>query len=285
MELLIITGLSGSGKSRAASMLEDIGYYIVDNLPAEIMVKFAEFCAASSGHYERVALVYDVRAGEPFEKFLLALEQLKGEGAVCRMLFLDTETASIVSRYKETRRSHPLSAEGRSILDSVEMERQMLQPLRERADIVLDTTSFSLGKLRSELLSLFGRDRDRRGIHVDIMSFGYKHGLPLESDLVFDVRFLPNPYYVPELKHKTGLEQPVRDYVFAAEQTQMFLQRLEELLLFLLPQYSAEGKSVLVVSVGCTGGHHRSVAITHEIASRLIKAGFDVSESHRDISR
>ena len=285
MELLIITGMSGSGKSRAASILEDIGFYIVDNLPAEMMVKFADFCAASRDHYKRVALVYDVRAGEPFDLLLGTLERIKANDINCRMLFLDTDTPTIINRYKETRRSHPLSDGERSIQEAAELERSMLQAVQDHADIVLDTSALSVGKLRSELLSLFGSERDRRGIHVDVMSFGYKHGLPMEADLVFDVRFLPNPYYVPELKRRTGLEQSVRDYVFNSEQTHEFLRQLETMLKFLLPQYSAEGKSVLVVGIGCTGGHHRSVAITHELAVHLRSAGFDVTESHRDISR
>ena len=271
MELLIITGMSGSGKSRAASILEDIGYYIVDNLPAEMMVKFADFCISSHGHYDRVALVYDVRAGEPFDLLIATLERLKRTNVDCRLLLLDADTAAIINRYKETRRAHPLSAEGRGIEQAVMLERQMLQPVRDHADYVVDTSSFSVGKLRSELLDLFGRERDRQGLHVD--------------DLVFDVRFLPNPYYVAELKNGTGLDAAVRDYVFSFPQTQEFMAQLEKLLLFLLPQYNAEGKTVLVISVGCTGGHHRSVAVAHALAQKLTAAGFAVTESHRDISR
>ena len=199
MELLIITGMSGSGKSRAASILEDIGYYIVDNLPAEMMVKFADFCISSHGHYDRVALVYDVRAGEPFDLLIATLERLKRTNVDCRLLFLDADTAAIINRYKETRRAHPLSAEGRGIEQAVMLERQMLQPVRDHADYVVDTSSFSVGKLRSELLDLFGRERDRQGLHVDVMSFGFKHGLPMEADLVFDVRFMPNPFYIDAL--------------------------------------------------------------------------------------
>ena len=181
MELLIITGMSGSGKSRAASILEDIGYYIVDNLPAEMMVKFADFCTASHGHYDRVALVYDVRAGEPFDLLIATLERLKRTNMDCRLLFLDADTAAIINREKETRRTHPLSSEGRSIEQAVELERQLLQPVRDHADYVLDTSSFSVGKLRSELLNLFGREQDRQGLHVDVMSFGFKHGFSAES--------------------------------------------------------------------------------------------------------
>ena len=285
MEILIITGMSGSGKSRAASILEDIGYYIVDNLPAEMMVKFADFCAASHGHYDRVALVYDVRAGEPFDLLIATLERLKRTEVDCRLLFLDADTTAIINRYKETRRAHPLAAEGRSIEQAVTLERQMLQPVRDHADYVLDTSAFSVGKLRSELLNLFGREKDRQGLHVDVMSFGFKHGLPMEADLVFDVRFLPNPYYIPELKHGTGLDAAVRDYVFSFPRTGEFMERLEKLLLYLLPLYNEEGKTVLVIAVGCTGGHHRSVAVAHQLEQDLTAAGFAVTESHRDISR
>lgn len=285
MELLIITGLSGSGKSRTASALEDIGYYIVDNLPAEMMVKFTDFCAASRGHYDRVALVYDVRAGEPFDLLIAALERLKRTDVTCRLLFLDADTATIINRYKETRRAHPLSAEGRSIEQAVALERQLLQPVRDRADYVLDTSAFSVAKLKGELLDMFGREKDRRGLHVDVMSFGFKHGLPMESDLVFDVRFLPNPYYVPELKYCTGLEETVQNYVFSSPKSGEFMERLRDMVRFLLPLYHEEGKTMLVISVGCTGGHHRSVAVAHALAAEIRAAGYPVTESHRDISR
>ena len=194
MEILIISGLSGSGKSRAATFLEDIGYYIVDNLPAEMMLKFANFCTASGGRYDRVALVYDVRAGEPFQRLIVVLDKLRRrDGVRCRMLFLETDTRVIISRYKETRRSHPLCAEGISIEEAVRRERELLAPVREHADFVLDTTAFSTSKLRSELLTLFGGGDTRQALNVSVMSFGFKNGLPLEADLVFDVRFLPTP--------------------------------------------------------------------------------------------
>ena len=286
MEILIISGLSGSGKSRAATYLEDIGYYIVDNLPAEMMLKFANFCTASGGRYHRVALVYDVRAGEPFQRLIDVLDKLhRKDGVRCRMLFLETDTRVIISRYKETRRSHPLCGEGCSIEEAVRRERELLAPVRERADFVLDTTAFSTAKLRSELLTLFGGADTRRVLNVSVMSFGFKNGLPLEADLVFDVRFLPNPYYVPELKPLTGLDEPVREYVFASEAAGRFLERLEPLLTFLLPQYVEEGRTELVIAVGCTGGRHRSTAIAHHLATLIGAQGYPVSESHRDISR
>ena len=286
MEILIISGLSGSGKSRAATFLEDIGYYIVDNLPAEMMLKFANFCTASGGRYDRVALVYDVRAGEPFQRLVDVVDKLRRKGGVrCRMLFLEADTRAIISRYKETRRSHPLCVEGLSIEEAVRRERELLAPVRERADFVLDTSAFSTAKLRSELLSLFGGGDTQQALNVSVMSFGFKNGLPLEADLVFDVRFLPNPYYVPELKHLTGLDEPVREYVFASEAAGRFLERLEPLLAFLLPQYLQEGRTELVIAVGCTGGRHRSTAMAHHLATYIGGLGYPVSESHRDISR
>ncbi len=285
MEILIISGLSGAGKSRVASYLEDIGYYIVDNLPAEMMAKFADFCAASSGHYDKVALVYDVRAGEPFDLLIDTVERIKNRGVRCRMLFLEADTQTIINRYKETRRVHPLAGRKFSVEQAVQLERELMQPVRDHADFVLDTSTFSVGKLRGEIINLFGDQTDNLGMNVNVQSFGFKHGIPIEADLVFDVRFMPNPYYVAELKEKTGLDPQVRDFVLSFQQTQEFLDQLQKMLSFLLPLYVEEGKSVLVVAIGCTGGHHRSVAIAHEIASFIAKEGYQVTENHRDISR
>ena len=285
MEILIISGLSGGGKSKAASFLEDIGYYIVDNLPAEMMVKFADFCAASSGRYDRVALVYDVRAAEPFDLLIDTLERLKTTGVNCRMLFLEASTPTIINRYKETRRIHPLASQGLNIEQAVAKEREMMQPVRDHADFIIDSSSFSTAKLRSELLNLFGDQKDRVGLNVNVLSFGFKHGIPIEADLVFDVRFMPNPYYVAELKHQTGLDAPVRDFVLGFQQTHDFLEQLQKMLQFLLPLYKEEGKTVLVIAIGCTGGHHRSVAVAHEVSEFIMKEGYPVTENHRDISR
>ena len=285
MEILIITGLSGGGKSRAASYLEDIGYYTVDNLPAEMMVKFADFCAGSSGRYDRVALVYDVRSGEPTDILIETLERLKASGVNCRMLFLEADNQTIVNRYKETRRMHPLQKKGESVEQAIRREREWMQPVRDHADFVLDTSALSIAKLRSELLDLFGQQGDRGGLAVNVLSFGFKHGIPIEADLVFDVRFMPNPYYVPELKNKTGLDQAVRDFVFSFRQTNDFMEQLEKMLTFLLPLYAEEGKSALVIAIGCPGGHHRSVAVAHELAEYITEEGYQVTENHRDISR
>ena len=285
MEILIITGLSGGGKSKAASFLEDIGYYTVDNLPAEMMMKFAGFCAASSGRYDRVALVYDVRSGEPTDMLIDTLEQLKASGVNCRMLFLEADTPTIINRYKETRRMHPLQAKGLSVEEAVRRERALMQPVRDHADFVLDTSSLSTAKLRSELLNLFGTPSDRGGLNVSVLSFGFKHGLPIEADLVFDVRFMPNPYYVPELKRLTGLDVAVRDYVMNAAATEEFWRRLTPIVDYLLPQYRQEGRTELVLAVGCTGGRHRSVAVAHRLAAYIDALGFSVAESHRDMGR
>lgn len=284
MEILIISGLSGAGKSRAAICLEDGGYYIVDNLPAEMMVKFAEFCEAAGGRYDRLAFVYDVRAGEPFQRLAEAVDEIRAKGLRCRLLFLEADTKTIINRYKETRRSHPLCGDGCSIEDAVARERAMLEPVRSRADLVLDTSTFSTAKLRSTLLTMLGGGR-AGALHVTVLSFGFKNGLPPEADLVWDVRFLPNPYYVPELKGKTGLDEPVRDYVMNAGVTEEFWAKLTPVVDFLLPQYRQEGRTELVVAVGCTGGRHRSVAVAHRLAAHIEALGYTVTESHRDMGR
>lgn len=285
MEILVISGLSGSGKSRVAAYLEDIGYYIVDNLPAEMMVVFADFCAASKGRYDRVALVYDVRSGEPAQKLIDALESMKDAGINCRMLFLEADTQSIINRYKETRRTHPLAEAGGSVAQALQKERMLLQPVRDHADYVLDTSGFSTTKLHAEILNLFSDAALEDGMHVNVLSFGFKNGIPVEADLLIDVRFMPNPYYIEELKRKTGLDDAVRDYVFSFSQTNDFMTRMKDMLSFLLPLYSEEGKTVLVLAIGCTGGHHRSVAVAHALAEFIEQAGYPVTEIHRDITR
>ena len=285
MEILVISGLSGSGKSRVAAYLEDIGYYIVDNLPAEMMVVFADFCAASKGRYDRVALVYDVRSGEPAQKLIDALESMKGAGINCRMLFLEADTQSIINRYKETRRTHPLAEAGGSVAQALQKERMLLQPVRDHADYVLDTSGFSTTKLHAEILNLFSDAALEDGMHVNVLSFGFKNGIPVEADLLIDVRFMPNPDYIEELKRKTGLDDAVRDYVFSFSQTNDFMTRMKDMLSFLLPLYSEEGKTVLVLAIGCTGGHHRSVAVAHALAEFIEQAGYPVTEIHRDITR
>ena len=285
MEFIIISGLSGAGKSKAASFMEDMGFFCVDNLPAPLIPQFAELGMAGTGEYDRVVLVTDVRSGTNFSALFQSLEALKGMKCPYRILYMDASDDVIIKRYKETRRSHPLAEECDSLEGAIALERRMLAPLRERAEFVVDTSDLSTAKLRGELLRLFGRGSQEGAMTVSVTSFGFKHGLPREADLVFDVRFLPNPYYVQELRPRTGLDDGVRDYVFSGGAAGEFLEKLQDLVGFLLPKYVEEGKTALVVAVGCTGGHHRSVAIAHALAAYIRGRGYPVTESHRDLGR
>ncbi len=285
MEILIISGLSGGGKSKAASFLEDMGFYIVDNMPAGMILKFAEFCAASSGRYNRVVLVYDVRTADSFDEFLEVLATLRAREYNCRLLFLEAEVKAIINRYKETRRLHPLQEREGSLQAAVDREIALMAPVRKQADIIINSSAYSTARLRSELLSYFGNRVKGEEMTVSLMSFGFKHGLPLEADLVFDVRFLPNPFYIDALRDKTGLDPEVRDYVLGFKVTEEFMAKLRDLMAFVLPCYREEGKTVLVVAVGCTGGHHRSVAVSHALASTISALGYRVTEDHRDLTR
>ena len=285
MKTLIISGLSGAGKSKAASFLEDMGYYIVDNMPAAMILKFAEFCAGGNSRYDRVALVYDVRTATSFTELFDVLDQLKRMEDGCRMLFLEASPDAIIKRYKETRRRHPLSGSTKTLEEAVYQEREVLAPVRSRADHVIDTTHFSTGQLRQELLHIFDAEGEKGGMTVSITSFGFKHGLPLEADLVFDVRCLPNPFYIEQLRKKTGLDKEVYDYVFSFSESHGLVNRLNDYLGFTLPLYAEEGKTSLVIAVGCTGGHHRSVAVARTLAEFCRSQGYHVVETHRDIGR
>ena len=285
MDFIIVTGMSGAGKSKAASFLEDMGVFCVDNLPVPLIPKFAELVMAGTGEYDRVALVTDIRSGGNVEGLAAALDALNAAHCAHRIFFMDASDQTIIKRYKETRRSHPLAEERDTLEGAIALERQMLTPLRERADTVVDTSNLSTSKLKGELRRLAGQGRGDVPMEVQVSSFGFKYGLPMEADLVFDVRFLPNPFYVPELRPLTGLDSGVRDYVFSGGQGEDFLHRLEEFVTYLLPRYVDEGKTSLVISVGCTGGHHRSVAIAHALAQRLREKSWQVSEQHRDMGR
>ena len=286
MEFVIISGLSGAGKSKAASFMEDMDYFCVDNLPAPLIPKFAELGMAGSGEYDRVALVTDIRAGTNFDGLFHALEALEQMQCPCRILFMDASSETIIKRYKETRRAHPLAEEVDSLEEAITLERRMLAPLRDRADKIVDTTNLSTAKLKGVLRQMFGRAGTNQGrMEVRVSSFGFKHGVPMEADLVFDARFLPNPFYVAQLRPLTGLDAGVRDYVFANGQAEEFLNRLWELVGWLLPRYEEEGKTSLVIAVGCTGGHHRSVAIAHALTEFIRGQGYQVAEHHRDMER
>ena len=285
MELIVISGLSGAGKSKVASFLEDMGFYVVDNMPSPLLPKFAELSMAAPGRYERVALVTDIRGGQTFDGLFEALDALHAMGCEHKILFVEAGTETIIKRYKETRRIHPLAERMLSLDAAVEQERTVLAPVRQRADYVIDTTVLSTAKLRGVLLRLFGRDSDRPAMSVSVVSFGFKYGIPMEADLVLDVRFLPNPYYIAELRHQTGLDDGGYSFVFGYQQTRDFMGHLEQLMGFLLPQYAEEGKTVLVIGVGCTGGRHRSVAVTRALAEFVRQKGYSATENHRDMTR
>ncbi|SHH93695.1 UPF0042 nucleotide-binding protein [Sporobacter termitidis DSM 10068] len=285
MEILIISGLSGAGKSRVAAVLEDMDFYCVDNMPVALMPKFAELCLATRGRYERVALVTDVRAIENLGELFTALDEMRDMGCDHRILFVEAGLQTIVKRYKETRRRHPLDPDGCDLEKAVRREIGMMAPLREQADTIIDTTDLTLGKLQRRLFSIFNRDQEEKPMNVNVISFGYKYGIPIESDLVFDVRFLPNPYYVPDLREHSGLEDSVREFIFDFGETKEFFRRLSELMEFLLPYYIEEGKRHLVVGVGCTGGRHRSVAVAQALSDYLTEKGYPAECIHRDIDK
>ena len=285
MKFILISGLSGAGKSKAASFLEDMGYYVVDNMPAALIPKFAELCMASPGRYDKVVLVTDIRGGQTFDGLFDALDKLHDMGCDYKILFVEASVEAIIKRYKETRRNHPLSKTGRSLEEAAQLERSALEPVRQRAEYIVDTSALPTAKLRGEMLRLFGSGDTASAMSVSVISFGFKYGIPIEADLVFDVRFLPNPYYIAELRHQTGLDQGVWDFIFGYQQTRDFMKHLEGLIGFLLPLYVEEGKTALVIGVGCTGGHHRSVAITRALAEFIRQKGYSAAENHRDMTR
>lgn len=285
MEFVIISGLSGAGKSRAASIMEDMGFFCVDNLPAPLIPKVAELGMAGNGEYDRVVLVTDIRGGTRFDSLFQALDGLRAMQCAYSILFMEATDEVIIQRYKETRRSHPLADECDSLEEAIALERRMLSPLRERAAHIIDTSGLTARGLRAKLLQLFARGPAERSMEVRVTSFGFKHGIPMEADLVFDVRFLPNPYYVAELRPRTGLDDGVRDYALSAPQSQEFLHRLMDFVAYLLPRYVEEGKTSLTIAVGCTGGRHRSVAVAHALAEAVRQEGYPVGEVHRDLGR
>ncbi len=285
MEFLIITGLSGAGKSRAADVLEDLEYYCVDNMPVKLMPRFAELCLDTRGRYEKVALVTDVRERESFGELLSTIEELKAMDCTVRILYMDAELRTLVRRYKESRRPHPLAAPGYPIEKAIEREIELLSPIKDRADFVVDSTSLTLGMLQNRLYSLFAGDGKKRELSITVMSFGFKHGIPLEADLVFDARFLPNPYYVDELRPLCGLDLPVAEFVFSYQQTRTFMEKLEDMIDFLLPLYIEEGKLSLTIAIGCTGGRHRSVAIASALHAYFSAKGLRSTNLNRDLEK
>lgn len=284
MRFVIVTGMSGAGRTQASHCMEDMGYYCIDNLPPVLIDKFADICRHSQGKLEKVALVMDLRGGYLFEQLTEELLNLKKNGYEYEILFLDSNDDTLIKRYKETRRKHPLAAEG-SITDGIKKEREILKSIRESSDYIIDTSNMTLGNLKKKITELFSWGENKENFMINVESFGFKFGMALDADLVFDVRFLPNPYYVPELKHKTGIDKDVADYVFTDEVTHEFTKKLYDMVDFLVPQYTEEGKNNLVIAIGCTGGKHRSVAIAESLAKHLSEKNAAVTVSHRDIDK
>ncbi len=284
IRFVIITGLSGAGKTEAVRCLEDLGFFCVDNLPPTLIPKFAELCLQSGGKLNRIALVVDIRGGDFFDSALEALEALERTGFVCEILFLEASEEVLVRRFKETRRRHPLAVEGR-IVEGLAEEVRRLEVLRGKAHHIIDTSNLTPRELRRLVAERFAGEGPAGRMAVNLVSFGFKYGLPLDADMVLDVRFLPNPHYVPSLRPLTGEEADVREYVLKWPLTKQFLTRAWALLSFLLPHYVSEGKSQFTLAVGCTGGQHRSVVIANILAERIRALGFRASVTHRDATR
>ena len=283
MDFVIVTGMSGAGKSRAVDALEDIGFYCIDNMPPKLISKFAEICLQSDGKISREAIVTDVRGGELFQGLFDELDHLKDQEFSYKLMFLDASDAVLMRRYKETRRRHPLlDVVHGSIENALKSERLLLKPARERADYIIDTTHLSAAQLKERISNIF-LDNVMTGMLINCTSFGFKYGPATEADLVFDVRCLPNPFYVDELKKQTGLDQPVRDYVMKWPQSIELLNKIVDLVDFLIPYYLDEGKSQLVIAFGCTGGKHRSVTFAEYLYKHLSDKGHKVTVNHRDI--
>jgi UPF0042 nucleotide-binding protein len=281
-ELVIVTGISGAGKASALRAFEDMGFHAVDNLPLELLLSFAGI-VVKSGEIERAVIVVDVREGQTLDQLPEVLKSVK-ELLPTRVIFLDCQDMVLVRRYSETRRPHPLS-QSETVWRSIVEERQLLDPIRNVADTLIDTSNFNVHELRAQIQSRFSHDEHAKRLLVSCLSFGFKNGVPLDADMVFDVRFLPNPHFVPEFRKRTGLEPPVAAYVRGFPQTIEFLDRVTDLMLYLLPHYVEEGKSYLTVAFGCTGGQHRSVMMAEDVSKRLLEAGYQVKALHRDIPR
>ena len=285
MKFVIVTGMSGGGKNTALKLLEDMGFYCVDNLPIPLIEKFIELVETPNAEIQKVALGLDIRTDQNFDQTNKSLQQLKEKGYQFEILFMDSKDSILIKRYKETRRMHPFAeGAGGSLEGGIARERKVLSLIKEEADYIIDTSKLLVRELKEELNRIFLGDKEFNNLMVSVMSFGFKHGIPQDADLVFDVRFLPNPFYLDELKHLTGNDKPVQDYVMKCPEAEAFLQKLQDMLEFLLPGYIKEGKNQLVVAIGCTGGQHRSVTLANEIYARMRdKGNYGLNISHRDI--
>lgn len=282
MKFLVVTGLSGAGKTQAIRCLEDFGYFCIDNLPPALIPKFAEISYKTGDRVDKIAIVVDIRGGEFFDDLFYGLKTLSGMGYSYEILFLDAADEVLVKRYKESRRNHPLAKNDR-IINGIKKERRILEEVKSKATHVIDTSNLSSRQLREELQKIYVIGEKFESLIINIMSFGFKYGIPIDADLVFDVRFIPNPYYIEELKKFSGRDEKVKNYVLKWDETKIFISKVNELLEFLIPNYIKEGKAQLVIAIGCTGGRHRSVAIANEIYERLKINNHAVLINHRDI--
>jgi UPF0042 nucleotide-binding protein len=280
--LVIVTGMSGAGKTQVVRAMEDLGYFCVDNLPPMLIPKFAELCVQSAGRVNKIALVVDIRGGEFFDTLVQVLEDLELQGFMYEVLFLEAADETLIRRYKETRRRHPMAPFGR-VSEGISRERERLEQIRGRATHIIDTSDLSVAQLKEKITALFSGERESDRMTVTVVSFGFKFGIPLDADMVFDVRFLPNPFYVESLRRKSGRETEVSEYIGKWPITHQFLDRLGSLIEFLVPHYIKEGKGQLIIAVGCTGGLHRSVFVAEKIAEGLKKKGYKAGVEHRDI--
>jgi RNase adapter protein RapZ len=284
MRFVIITGVSGAGKSQVVKYLEDLGFFCVDNLPPALIPKFAEICYQSEGKMDRIALVIDIRGGELLKELFPGLTSLTEAGFSYEILFLEASDEVLIKRFKESRRAHPLAPEGR-LIRGIREERRILQDIKSKASHIIDTSNLSTRQLKQELSNLYVEGRAFEGIIISIISFGFKYGIPIDCDLVFDVRFIPNPYYIESMKKLTGKNETVKDFVLKCNETETFLAKLNDMLEFLIPCYIKEGKSQIVIGIGCTGGRHRSVAIADSLFKTLESKQHRVIIDHRDIDK
>ena len=285
MRFVIVTGMSGAGKITALKIFEDNGYYCVDNLPIDLIENFADLLFSQTSEKNKVAIGVDIRSGNYLDRINEVLENLRIKDQNYEILFLDCNNSTLIKRFKETRRSHPMG-DADSVENEINTERKKLAFLRKQADYIIDTSNLLVRNLRTEIEKIFVMNKEYRNLFVTIMSFGFKFGVPADCDLVFDVRFLPNPYYIPELKHKTGEDKEVQDFVLDSEVSREFLEKLTDMVKFLIPNYIDEGKNQLVIGIGCTGGHHRSVTVAKELYNQLdsADAGYGIRIAHRDIT-
>ncbi len=285
MQFMVVTGMSGSGKTQVLRFLEDKGFFCIDNMPPVLIEKFVEMCFSASGKFDKIALVIDARVGDMINQLIDDIKMLRNGGYDCKLVFIDADDDVLVKRYKEARKTHPIHS-SLGLLGSIKEERKMLEALYGEADFVINTSKLTMPELNKKLDQMYyGKEYSEQGMRLNVLAFGFKYGIPLDADLVFDVRCFPNPFYIEELKQKTGNDKEVQDYVMGFEETQIFFDKLMDMMCYLIPLYSEEGKTNVTIAIGCTGGKHRSVTIANKFGEEMSKKGYNVNMIYRDISR